>query len=220
MKYPCNMIQDLLPLYHDGVCSQESQEIIESHLAECSACKEYYTIMREADDIIPQSHEANSEQEKVASFQSVSRRLKKRQIVAAALGATVFLLIIIVGIEILKNYSEVVPYSNNISVSMLDKGLVAQLHGSVWNEARSATVSVQKDGQEQIYLFFYLTDSKWDDLITSSTAFTEYTLCPADKGANLIDCVFYYTGSYTNIDMMEYNELEQIIQNSTLLWEK
>ena len=220
MKYPCNMIQDLLPLYHDGVCSQESREIIESHFAECPACKEYYAMMCEADEIIPQPHEENIEQEKVASFQSVSRRLKKRQIVAAALGATVFLLIIIVGIEILKNYSEVVPYSNNISVSMLDKGLVAQLHGSVWNEARSATVSVQKDGQEQTYLFFYLTDSKWDDLITSSTAFTEYTLCPADKGANLIDCVFYYTGSYTNIDMMEYNELEQIIQNSTLLWEK
>ena len=31
MKYPCSLIQDLLPLYHDGVCSEESNKIIEAH---------------------------------------------------------------------------------------------------------------------------------------------------------------------------------------------
>ena len=42
MKYPCSLIQDLLPLYHDGVCSEESNKIIEAHLSECSSCKDYY----------------------------------------------------------------------------------------------------------------------------------------------------------------------------------
>lgn len=35
MKYPCKLIQDLLPLYHEGVCSQESHEAIEQHITEC-----------------------------------------------------------------------------------------------------------------------------------------------------------------------------------------
>ena len=49
MKYPCSLIQDLLPLYHDGVCSEESSKIIEGHLSECFSCKDYYTSLCEAD---------------------------------------------------------------------------------------------------------------------------------------------------------------------------
>ena len=52
MKYPCNVIQDLLPLYLDGVCSEESKAIVEQHLSECPACKDYYAAMREDSEII------------------------------------------------------------------------------------------------------------------------------------------------------------------------
>lgn len=38
MNYPCSVIQDLLPLYIDGVCSQESRKLVETHLAECTVC--------------------------------------------------------------------------------------------------------------------------------------------------------------------------------------
>lgn len=38
MKLPCDMIQDLLPLYHDGVCSQVSRTLVEEHLKECPDC--------------------------------------------------------------------------------------------------------------------------------------------------------------------------------------
>lgn len=40
MKYNCDVIQDLLPLYEDGICSEASKAIVEEHLRECSACKE------------------------------------------------------------------------------------------------------------------------------------------------------------------------------------
>ena len=38
MKYSCEMIQDLLPLYHDEACSEASRKIVEEHLAECIGC--------------------------------------------------------------------------------------------------------------------------------------------------------------------------------------
>ncbi|MCM1539424.1 MAG: zf-HC2 domain-containing protein [bacterium] len=38
-KYPCGLVQDLLPLYRDNVCGAESRRIVEEHLAECGACK-------------------------------------------------------------------------------------------------------------------------------------------------------------------------------------
>ncbi|MDE6675063.1 MAG: zf-HC2 domain-containing protein, partial [Acetatifactor sp.] len=38
MKLNCNVIHDLLPLYADQICSEESRELVEEHLAECGAC--------------------------------------------------------------------------------------------------------------------------------------------------------------------------------------
>lgn len=39
MKVTCEIIQDLLPLYEEGICSSSSKEAIEKHLAECKGCK-------------------------------------------------------------------------------------------------------------------------------------------------------------------------------------
>ena len=39
MKYPCDLIKDLLPLYHDGVCSADSAAAVEAHLKECASCQ-------------------------------------------------------------------------------------------------------------------------------------------------------------------------------------
>ena len=39
MKHECEVILDLLPLYHDGVCSEKSKEMVEEHLKECESCQ-------------------------------------------------------------------------------------------------------------------------------------------------------------------------------------
>ena len=39
MKGSCEIIRDLLPLYHDGVCSNESRQMVEEHLSECEKCR-------------------------------------------------------------------------------------------------------------------------------------------------------------------------------------
>ena len=35
MKIPCDLILDLLPLYHNNLCSEGSDTIIEKHLETC-----------------------------------------------------------------------------------------------------------------------------------------------------------------------------------------
>lgn len=47
MKLNCDVIRDLLPLYHDGICSEESQTLVEEHLAECAACKNVLHTLQE-----------------------------------------------------------------------------------------------------------------------------------------------------------------------------
>lgn len=38
MKINCNIIRDLLPLYADRICSDESRDLVDEHLAECKDC--------------------------------------------------------------------------------------------------------------------------------------------------------------------------------------
>lgn len=39
MDVTCNVIEDLLPLYADGICSEDSRTIVEHHVAVCPECK-------------------------------------------------------------------------------------------------------------------------------------------------------------------------------------
>ena len=50
--------------------------------------------------------------------------------------------------------------------------------------------------------------------------FSEYVLCPAEKSADAIDRVYYYTGDYTGLESMSRDELQKVIDASVLLWSK
>ena len=39
MNLSCGIIKDLLPLYFDGVCSNDSKAIVEEHIKTCDSCK-------------------------------------------------------------------------------------------------------------------------------------------------------------------------------------
>lgn len=41
----CNVISDLLPLYIDKACSEQSEDLVESHLQSCEKCQKLYNEM-------------------------------------------------------------------------------------------------------------------------------------------------------------------------------
>ena len=47
MNIKCEVIRDLLPLYVDGVASEESIALIEEHLRECADCREFLNLLQE-----------------------------------------------------------------------------------------------------------------------------------------------------------------------------
>lgn len=220
MNYPCNLIKDLFPLYHDGICSEESKKAVEQHLSECPSCKEYYAAMCETDEIIIPPPDADMECQKAASFQSVKRKLLRRQILAVAASLVLITGVALAVVGALKNSVNIVKYEDNISVSMTDEGLTGRLNGSSVTYVTSKRVSVMEDGQEKNYIFFYMSDTKWSALTTGRQVFSEYVLCPADKGAEQIDGVYYYTGDYTGIESMDSDALREITDVSELLWSR
>ena len=48
----CNIVKDLIPLYIDGCCSEESGKIVEEHIRECDECKKLFEDMKSSSDII------------------------------------------------------------------------------------------------------------------------------------------------------------------------
>lgn len=53
----CGIVHDLLPLYIDKCCSEESVEMVESHLAECEECKAVFDSM--SSDIMSEEKNAS-----------------------------------------------------------------------------------------------------------------------------------------------------------------
>lgn len=46
MNHQCELVKDLMPLYVDEVCSEDSKNIVKEHLAECEACRHLYEKMQ------------------------------------------------------------------------------------------------------------------------------------------------------------------------------
>lgn len=215
MKYSCGLIRDLLPLYLDDVCSAESRQAVETHLRECPSCNAYYQAMRDPEE--PGVDTADQELQKAASFRAVKKRLFRKQLLAVFGALTALLLLLSVGISVLKQAVDVVEYHENISVSMIDGNLVGRLQGSNYTSLRIKTIT---DETQHHYLFFCVSSSKWDALVSGSNVFSEFTLSYADKGASQVDAVYYYTGSYTDLEGMDVSQLQQLRSDCVCLWKK
>lgn len=48
-KISCDVTRDLLTVYLDDVCSEESRELVDEHLQECEDCRNFLEAMKEAD---------------------------------------------------------------------------------------------------------------------------------------------------------------------------
>lgn len=47
----CNVIRDLLPLYVDDCCTQQSSSLVQEHLNTCKSCQRIYSAMKEPTQI-------------------------------------------------------------------------------------------------------------------------------------------------------------------------
>ena len=48
----CDIVKDLIPLYIDGCCSEESSKIVEEHIRDCGDCKKLLDDMKTPSDIV------------------------------------------------------------------------------------------------------------------------------------------------------------------------
>lgn len=77
MKLSCEVIRDLLPLYEDEVCCEESKELVEEHLSECAACRDLQEKFKIPEKtLLPEEEILLAEEEK--RIRRIFRRIKRR----------------------------------------------------------------------------------------------------------------------------------------------
>ena len=114
MKYPCGIIKDLLPLYIDEVCNEESKQAVENHLAECEACRKYYEAMKATEGYVEKENPADENM--VNSLKTVKNKLHKK-ITTIVLSVVVAAVACIGGYHLLFNAAVKDVPLENVSIS-------------------------------------------------------------------------------------------------------
>ncbi len=97
MKYSCNLIRDLLPLYCDRICSEDSAEAVQAHISTCAECKNIYTVMQQKVSM----DSAVFEKRQLASMKKVKEKIKKRNTIFATIGTIVGILFVVIVIRVM-----------------------------------------------------------------------------------------------------------------------
>ena len=95
MSKNCDMIKDLLPLYADDVCSEESRKAVEEHINSCPDCKAELEKLRKSVTVSPQKD--------AAVLKRIKRRLRIEKLVVGIISVLAVCGILLFGLMYLIN---------------------------------------------------------------------------------------------------------------------
>lgn len=114
----CDMVKDLLPLYADDVCSDESRKAVEEHMKNCPDCKTELEKLRKNVTVSPQK---DSE-----VLKRIKRRLRIEKLVVGGISAVVFVFLLLGMLLFLINTDK----SMDVEKYRITDNLHVTMHGS------------------------------------------------------------------------------------------
>ena len=81
MRILCGLVEDLLPLYLDQVCSPDSEALVQEHLDHCPACRQRLEALRQREK--GEEEELEELQKARAAWQRGRRRARWKGILTA-----------------------------------------------------------------------------------------------------------------------------------------
>lgn len=149
---PCGVVKDLLPLYTEGLCGEDSRALVEAHLKDCPDCRS----LRESMEKTPPPAVDSGE-----SLKKIKKELKNRKLRTAALAA---LLVFVLLLTVFQQLSapRYIPYSEGlIQVAESEDYVIIRFPGSV--SRTSMEYGEDPDtGKTNYYISAY--SSTWDEM--------------------------------------------------------
>ena len=107
-KISCNVMRDILPLYVDGVVSEETRKEIAEHLSECSECQKEYVLLKK-DVALPANPDLHNES--ANALKNMKHKLTKKKIIISVVSVLVTLALVIAGYFVV---TEIGPVHNYV----------------------------------------------------------------------------------------------------------
>ena len=123
-KVDCEIIQDLLPLYIDNICSEKSKELINIHIRSCDECLRDLNIMRESMFLIEPHTNSDSNSDsnsEIDILKKIKSSLLKKNIKLVAISCIfITIVFVLLGLYIFK-HEDVILYKD-VSIKIYEFG--------------------------------------------------------------------------------------------------
>ncbi|MDR0840339.1 MAG: zf-HC2 domain-containing protein [Christensenellaceae bacterium] len=246
MSQPCGVIRDLLPLYYDKVCSDESRALVEEHLQTCAACgAELKTI--EAEFQKPRSFKS-AEQATLDSLKRFKAKMLRKNVIVGAVSVLCAAAVLIGLFAYAFSYEKVVPYQEGLVTVEVGTSGVIDVYCNLGREAglRVIDKTITQEGTARHAVYLVYTDTYWArhfgkiadpsqtkfTLGQTVTVITKHGTAEAqdngmgsfgihDVGFGILDisAVYYLEGNFRELSFNEA-AFERAAPNAILLWEK
>lgn len=225
MKITCDVIQDLMPSYIDGILSEDSRALVEEHMGTCQECRKMLEIMKE---------EQGKEQNQMRSSAATLKKIRKKLIVRRVLTATVAVILTLIVAAAGYNHW----YFNEKYMTLEDSGMYVKdncLYSSN-NLINRMKVQYTEDGKTE---FVYAIDApyagtlelKGNDMLLQDFSKKTEELSPEDDSTPETVKEVYYMSEEAQKKSLELTELEakgdldaaekivdEMKQESKLIW--
>lgn len=212
MKISCNVAGDLLPLYVDECCSDDSRLLLEEHLIECQACGEKYERMKRK-DYLSTSTEAGAGQ--TAHITAYAKKIRRRRTIFRILTPIAVLLLALL-LSVTWQAVKLMDYPNIASDAATEAGIwnltTGDLETNVYeiekyrlhSASSQLAVHVQTESEASGKVILFKTESKGEQN-------AEDSIMEADIDGSKTWCVFTYLSTES-----EYRIRVEGIQKGTV----
>lgn len=193
----CNIIKDILPLYLDGVVSDDTKKMVEEHLKECDQCRNEAMTLKQ-DVVLPVSKSVRLAETEVVK--GLKRKLFRKKFFVSAISVILTIGVLSGIYSYMALTKTCVPYdSGKIRVEDENGALYVvyqgdDLEGTVSFDPAEVTI----DGKEQNVFTFYCYTTLWSEYI--EPIFDDETEKTQER--------IMYVGQKDEIDRIYYGEFD------------
>lgn len=214
----CNIIKDILPLYVDGVVSDDTKEMVEEHLEHCEECKKEVGLMNQ-ELYIPAEKE-------VSIIKNFKSKWRKKKFIISVVSILLTGLILFGTFAFIFHYDRVVPYEESlIKIETQDNDILVSHYYGVDYYSVSAThpQTLKIDGKEKNVIFLYYTEtianSPSKSLINRKENRDERDFIFLLGNKENVDAI-YYVESDTRKIFNNGNDWSTLLEDAILIWRK
>ena len=242
MRITCDVIQDLMPSYVDGILSEDSQALVKEHMEACKECRKMLEIMKEEqgkEQAQMRSSAASGARHRVGETENIRsaaalKKIRKKLIIRRVLTAAVAVILTLIAAAAGYNHW----YFDEKYMTLENSGMYVKNNSlySSNNLINRMKVQYTEDGKTE---FVYAIDApyagtlelKGDDMLLQDFSKKTEEVSPEDDSTPETVTEVYYMSEEARKKSLELTELEakgdldaaekivdEMKQESKLIW--